>query len=125
MARMGFLWMLMVAGPAWAGWVSVAEDGTATTYADPESAVRSGAMATMWSLADYRAFHRLVETGYWSQRNHVEYDCGAGRSRHLVVRLHAQRMGEGKVVYEDESARGWETVEPGSVAERLLRTACR
>jgi len=52
----------------------------------------------MWSLLDYKAFQRMVEVGYFSQKTHVEYDCGAKQLRGLSLSLHAQRMGEGKVI---------------------------
>jgi hypothetical protein len=74
---------------------------------------------------DYKTFQRMVEVGYFSQKSMVEYDCAAGRVRALSVALHAGNMGEGKVIYADETAQQWEAVAPSTPAETLLKTACK
>lgn len=117
--------LLLLSSPAWAGWKSVGEDDTATTYADTVSIVRKGTSATMWLLRDYKAFQRMVEVGYFSQRVQVEYDCAEPRSRGLSLSLHAEKMGEGKVIYEDTSPHEWEEVSPGTMTEILRKAACK
>ena len=117
--------LLLLSSPAWAAWKSVGEDDTATSYADPATIVRKGSTATMWSLLDYKAFQRMVEVGYFSQKTHVEYDCGAKQLRGLSLSLHAQRMGEGKVIYEDTSAHEWEELVPDTTNEMLWKVACK
>jgi hypothetical protein len=68
------IFLLLLSSPAWAGWKSVGEDDTVTTYADSATIARKGNTATMWSLLDYKAFHRMVEVGYFSQKAQAEYD---------------------------------------------------
>ena len=119
------IFLLMVSSPAWTAWKSLGEDDIATTYADPASIVRSSGTATMWSLRDYKAFQRMVEVGYFSQKAHVEYDCAEPRIRGLSVFLHAEKMGEGKVIYEDTSPHDWETVDTGTLNDALRKIACK
>jgi hypothetical protein len=116
--------LLLLSSSAWAGWERVGEDDTATSYADPASVVRNGSTARMWSVLNYKAFQRMVEVGYFSQKAQVEYDCEEPRSRGLTLSLHTEKMGEGKVVYADESPHEWEPVAAGTRSEVLWKIAC-
>ena len=111
--------------PANAHWERVAEEGATISYADPQTIVRNADVVRMMSLIDYRNFQRMVEVGYFSQRTVGEYDCAGRRHRTLAVALHADRMGEGKVIYSDESAHDWMPVAAGTSAEALWKIACR
>ena len=119
------IFLLLLSSPAWAGWQSVGEDDTGTSYADPATIVRSGNTAKMWSLLDYKGFQRMVEVGYFSQKALVEYDCAGRTARGLSLSLHAERMGEGKVIYEDASPHAWEPVSPEVMNGVLWKIACR
>lgn len=117
--------LLCLAAPAFAAWTGVGEEPRGATYADPATVQKSGSTAKMWSILDHRTFQRMVEVGYYSQKSLVEYDCADKRLRSLHVALHAERMGAGAVIYEDDSTREWESVSPDSVQEALWKMACR
>ena len=117
--------LLLAANPARAGWKSVGADEVATSYADAATIVRNGDTARMWSLLDYKAFQRMVEVGYFSQKAHIEYDCANRRFRGLGIFLHADKMGEGKVIYEDDSTHEWEEIAPDGPNEILWKIACK
>jgi hypothetical protein len=117
--------LLLMSGAAWAGWKSVGEDNAAVVYADPTTIVRSGNTAKLWSLLDYKDFQRMVEVGYFSQKTLVEYDCAERRARGLSLTLHAEHMGEGKVIYEDASPREWSSLPSEPIAEALWTMACK
>jgi hypothetical protein len=117
--------LLCAAAPAWAGWKTVGESPGARSFADPSSILRKGPVAAMWSLLDFNNFQRMVEVGYFSQKALVEYDCKQRQSRGMVVSLHAEHMGEGKVVYADESPHDWEPIVPETLGEELWKVACR
>ena len=119
------IFLFLLSSPAWAGWKSVGADGAGTLYADPATIIRKGNKATMWSLFDYKDFQRMVEVGYFSQKTHAEYDCTAKQIRGLSLTLHADKMGEGKVIYEDTSPHDWEPVVPDTLSETLLKVACK
>jgi hypothetical protein len=119
------IFLLLIGSPAWAGWKSIGEDDTGTSYADAATIVKSGTTAKMWSLLDYKAFQRMVEVGYFSQKAQFEYDCKDKQVRGLTLSLHAEHMGEGKVIYADDTPREWEAVEAGTLNEVLLKIACK
>jgi hypothetical protein len=119
-----FVLSLWAAAPAWAGWEAVDQTATGTTYADRTTTVRSGEFARMWWLFDHARFQRMVEVGYFSRKSHTEFDCVQPRARLLAVSLREQHMGEGGAIYTDDSAHDWETVDPGSVDEKLRQIAC-
>lgn len=125
MKRIWCLSLVLLAAPVRAGWTAIAEDGATATYADPATLERSGDTATMWVLVNFGAPRRLVELAYQSQKRRVEFRCAALESRVLETTLHAGTMGEGKVVYEDPSAKDWAPVEPDSPAAKLRAMACR
>jgi len=116
--------LLLASSPAWAGWKSVGDDDTGTTYADPGTIARNGNTARMWSVLDYKAFQRMVEVGYFSQKAQAEYDCKEKKFRGLTLSLHAEHMGEGKVIYSDETPHEWEAIEAGTLNEALWKIAC-
>jgi hypothetical protein len=117
--------LLLAASPAWAGWKSLAQEPAGTSYADADTIVRDGNIAAMSSLLDYNDFQRMVEVGYFSRKVRAEYDCKERKVRNLSVSLHAQHMGEGKVIYADETPQEWQPVEPDSLHERLWKIACK
>ncbi|MCC7546423.1 MAG: hypothetical protein IT532_01520 [Burkholderiales bacterium] len=117
--------LLCLATPAFAAWTAVGEDPRGTTYADAATIEKAVSTVKMWSIFDYGTFQRMVEVGYFSQKSHNEYDCAGKRMRGLHTSLHAERMGAGAVIYEDDSMHEWESVPPGSVQETLLMVACR
>jgi hypothetical protein len=119
------IFLLLLSSAAWAEWTSVGEDNTAAFYADPATMVRSDYTAKLWSLLDYKAFQRMVEVGYFSQKALVEYDCAKRKARVLSLSLHAEHMGEGKMIYEDTSPHEWEPVFPETITEMLWNIACK
>ena len=117
--------LMLPGGPAWAAWESVGEDRATSSFADPATIDRSGEIASMTSLIDYKSFQRMVEVGYFSQKTRAEYDCAGRQFRGLSVALHAEKMGDGKVIYSDDTRHAWEAVVAGSTAEALWTMACR
>lgn len=117
--------LLLLSSSAWAGWKSIGEDDTRTSYADRDRIIRNGNTAKMWTLLDYNAFQRMVEVGYFSQKVQAEYDCKEKKFRGLTLSLHAEHMGEGKIIYADESPHDWEAVDAGTMNETLWKIACK
>lgn len=124
MKKLG-IFLLVASNAAWAAWQSIGEDNAAVLYADPATIVKSGNTAKLWSLHDYKDFQRMVEVGYFSQKALVEYDCAERKTRSLSLSLHAEHMGEGKVIYEDTSAQEWRPVPPKTITETLWNIACK
>ena len=117
--------LLLAAMPAWAAWKVVGSTPSATSYADAATILRNAQVSAMWSLLDYASFQRMVEVGYFSQKALVEYDCAEKQSRGMVVSLHEGHMGEGKIIYADESPHDWEPIVPETLGEELWKVACK
>ncbi len=115
----------IVASPVGAAWKDVGEDDATKTFVDPASIVRSGSTVRMASLLDYKSFQRMVEVGYFSQKSLAEYDCTDKKVRGLTASLHEGRMGEGKVIYEDDSTHEWEEIASDTLNEILWKFACK
>lgn len=124
MKRLGIL-LLLLSNSVLASWKSVGDDATATTYVDPATMSANGATVQMTSVRDYKAFQRMVEVGYFSQKMRAEYECAERKARDLSLSLHADHMGEGKVIYEDTSPHEWEPIPPDTLTEVLWKIACQ
>ncbi len=114
--------LLWMSCPALAGWTGVGEHDVTTVYTDSSTIVIQGGVSTMSSLVDYKSFQRMVEVGYFSQTLRTEYDCQSQKSRGLARTLHAEHLGQGKVIHEDDTPNDWEDIVPGSRGERRSKS---
>jgi hypothetical protein len=109
-----------------ADWTAVgAGDYIASAYADKATIRKSGSMATMSGLYDFRRQDFTPEgKALYSTVVLREYDCGARRVRLLSSIDFAGHMGAGEAV--DTSARSgrWEDVVAGALDEAFWNIAC-
>jgi len=117
--------LVLATGTALADWVRIRSDGAVTVLADSASVLRSGDMATMWSMINY-AKPRKTDDGqeHMSSRQRMEYDCTDKLSRRLEFDRYSDLSGLGRAVYSNKNASAWSPVAPGSVAGELFRFAC-
>ncbi len=120
--RKHLLLLLVASCNAFAGWTQVGSNGATTTYADRDTRSKAEGRVRMWSLVNHKDFQRMVEVGYYSHKSHAEYDCAGKRVRGLAQSFHSAAMGEGNVVYSDDSVQDWRSAGPADDA--LLRAAC-
>jgi hypothetical protein len=109
-----------------ADWTAVGPgDYIASAYADKATIHKSGSMATMSGLYDFRRQDFTPEgKALYSTVVLREYDCGARRVRLLSSIDFAGHMGAGEAV--DSSARPgrWEDVVAGALDEAFWTIAC-
>ncbi len=117
---------LWCAGAA-ADWTPVGRgDYIASAYADPATILRSGAMAKMSGMYDFRRQDFTPEgKGLFSTVVLREYDCEGRRVRLLSSIDFAGQMGAGAAV--DKSARvgRWEEIVAGALDEAFWTIACK
>ena len=116
----------LINGPAHAEWVRIGENDRSVGWADTEIR-RSGDMVEMWVLFDYKSIQSSQRSGkrYFSEKAQYEIDCRSERERVLFFTWHAEKMGNGVVVYTGRKPTDWEPANsPGSYANSLLRFAC-
>jgi surface-adhesin protein E len=114
--------LLLIAGPAYGGWVSVGIDGEGmNAYVDIDTIHRNGNLVQMWTLVDIKAGKGHA---FLSHKEHVEYDCAAERHRLLAGSWYSEHMGKGNVDALDSYENKWSSIKPESIPEMLWKFAC-
>ena len=110
-----------------AEWSAVgAGDYIASSYADRATIKKSGAMATMSGLYDFkRQDFTPAGLGLYSTGVLREYDCDKRRVRLLSSIDFAGRMGTGVAVDTSTRAGRWEDVVAGALDEAFWNIACK
>ena len=116
----------VLSGPAAADWTAVgAGDYIASAYADKATIHKSGSMATMSGLYDFRRQDFTPEgKALYSTVVLREYDCGARRVRLLSSIDFAGHMGTGEAVDTSARAGRWEDIVAGALDEAFWTVAC-
>ena len=113
-------------GGALADWTAVGNaDEIYAAYADPASIRRSGGMAKMVGLYDFRRQDFTPEgRALYSTVVLREYDCDARRVRLLSSIDFSGHMGAGEAVSSSERTGRWEAVHAGGIDEAYWGIAC-
>ena len=119
------LLLSVVSSNAVAKWVEVNRNKYATGYANPDTIVNDGNIATMWSLVDCKTITRFIGGApFMSIKSQEEFDCKGKKLRTVVYTLHSGKMGEGKVVFTDSNPSRWVSALPENGMEKFLKIAC-
>jgi len=117
--------LVSVSFGAAAEWVELGDNASVTVYADPSTIRIAGNIRKMWHLMDYKAIQNGASVKpYLSSKDQSEYDCKSEQSRTIFFQNHAERHGDGSVVYSLNEPFQWAPTPPGSIAERLWQFAC-
>jgi hypothetical protein len=100
------------------------DNGGLSTYYDRSTIRRSGSVAQMWELWDFRSPQTFDGKPYRSVRNQYEYDCASMRRRMLSTRGFAQPMGRGAVVAEANDTLPWQRIDASSLFAGHWKAAC-
>ena len=124
--RKAILTMLLavVSGSVVAEWVGVGSTVTANIYVDQATIRKSGNLAQIWMLQDYKQAKLFVDTPYLAVTMHYEFDCKKELERSLSFSAYSERMGKGIVVFSDPVRGEWNSFVPESVAEAVWKIAC-
>jgi hypothetical protein len=115
------------AATAAAKWAVVARSpdrGGAVAYADPVTLRRSGNLARLWELWDFKTTQVVEGKRLLSTRWQNEYDCKAARMRNLSITGFSGHMGNGTVVGYGNALTPWEPVAAGTIKADLRNFAC-
>jgi len=125
MRKVILMMLLTVASnSAMAAWIDVGSNESTIIYVDPATVQRTGNMATMWHLTDFKTAQKDMGEKYLSAKDQNEYDCKEVKLRRRASSQHSDNMGEGKVVYSDSFTTRWKPVPPDSGIEILWKFAC-
>jgi hypothetical protein len=113
-------------GPAPDQWTllgtTAANDGM-DVYVSRSTIRRSGPLAKMAELWDFKTPQAFEGKPYLSARNQYEYDCVASRRKMLWTTGFSGHMGQGAVVGSGKAGTGWEEVGSGPLHD-LWKAAC-
>lgn len=101
------------------------EEKGITIYIDLHSReiLPHGVMA--WKVWNYHTPKDLDGYIFRSERVQTEFDCKSHQFRLIMRVAHENPMGEGEVVAAAIDPRGWETIEPDSLAQREWNYFCK
>ncbi len=118
--------LVMYSSNSVADWTSVGSGNEIyMAFADKASIRRTGDLATMHGLYDFRRQDFTPEgLGLYSTAVLREYDCAGRRVRLLSSIDFAGRMGEGAPVSTSDRPGRWEAVIEGGIDGAFLRVAC-
>lgn len=106
-------------------WIVANQNEAVTIYADSATIRRAGSIAYMWDLTDFRTGRVLSgDTRALSFRKEQEYDCSKQQARILYISWHSGNMGGGQIIGSDRNPGDWRPILPGTVFERLWKSAC-
>jgi hypothetical protein len=119
--------LAVVSSSATAKWVEVDNYDKVTNYVDFATIHRTGDVAKMWILLDYKTVQQYSTNPkrvYLSQISQNEYDCKKERWRILNFSWYSASKGGGATVYNDSDPGKWERVLLGSTIKLLWEIAC-
>lgn len=100
-------------------------DGHPEVFVSRSTLVRSGPLAKMVELWDFKAPRTIAGKTFMSLRNQFEYDCIASRKRLLFTTGYSKRMGQGVVVASGSpDAAGWSEVPTTGALHDTWNAAC-
>lgn len=101
------------------------EEQGVTIYIDLRSreVLPNGVIA--WKVWNYHAPKDLDGYIFRSERVQTEYDCKTHQFRLIIRVAHEHPMGEGEVVAAAIDPRGWENLEPDTLAQREWNHFCK
>ena len=116
----------VAAHAAYVDWVRIDSNDEFTTYVDYGNINRSGDLARIWDMRDYKKPHTSHSgQSFSSQKSLIEADCKGERFRLVGMTMYAGSHLSGKVVeHDDKPLYVWSTFSPGTVGQKLWRIAC-
>lgn len=113
-----------VSNSAMAEWKEVASNKSTAIYVDSATIQRTGHIATMGHLTDFKITQEDMGGKYLSVKDRNEYDCKEPKLRRRASFQYSGNMGKGKIVYSDSYTTRWKPVPPDSGIEILWKFAC-
>ena len=125
--RFFLLQMLLGSGAVFAEWTQIGESIDYTGYVDLATIQRTGSVAKMWDLMDYKTPRRGLGLSFLSQQGQSEYDCKSKKMRVMSFAWFSGNLGNGQILHNSTanlSTQKWNLVLPLSTSEALWNIAC-
>ena len=100
-------------------------DDNLTVYVDLATIRKSGNIAKMWSMFDYKTIQGTGDgKQYLSVKRQDEYDCKEETFGLLTFTEFYENMGKGNPIYSNSAPANKSPIEPGSLGETKWKLAC-
>ena len=120
MKKLFIVFVMLLAGSAWAEWVIYETTDTNTFYYDPTTIRKDGNMRQVWVLLNWR---KRDKDNVMSHRLRYEYDCKQERYRFLAISVHTEPMAGGEILLQNLDT-PWIDIAPATAAEAMFKIAC-
>jgi hypothetical protein len=121
MKKLFLVFLMLLAGAAWAEWVVYNQSESSTHYFDPATIRKDGNMRRVWTIQN---FEQRGTDGQMSNRAQFEYDCKEERYRFLDISQHSEPMAGGKVLTMEIGSGLWRGIAPGTISASMLDIVC-
>jgi hypothetical protein len=115
------------AATAGAKWVTIGNhtmNGGVDIYAAPSTIRRTGHLARMWDMWDFKSAQQAAGKRFVSFKQQNEYNCKDERIRTVTVTGFSGHMGKGSVVDSGTPSAAWNSVDRDTPMDRLRKLAC-
>ena len=120
MKKLFIVFVMLLAGSAWAEWVIYETTDTNTFYYDPTTIRKDGNMRQVWVLLNWR---KRDKDNVMSHRLRYEYDCKQERYRFLAISVHTEPMAGGEILLQNLDT-PWIDIAPATAAAAMFKIAC-
>jgi hypothetical protein len=114
--------LVLASGPAAADWVQYAAGDNHTWFYEEPFLRREGGLRTFWIVKNLSAADEKEARSY---RFLVQFDCNKGHYRYLSERAFKEPMGEGKILFFDDTFTKWLAAAPNGLMAHLQTHVCR
>jgi hypothetical protein len=114
--------LALLSGPASAAWVQYAAGDNQTWFYEEPFLRRDGELRTFWIVKNLSAPDEKEASSY---RFLVQFDCTKSRYRYLSERAFQEPMGEGKILFFDDTFTKWLAADPNGLMAHLQTHVCR
>jgi len=122
--------LLLLSSAARADWHFIGKTNDFNMFADPFGIQRSGAIARVWVMGDYKVAQSqrfpppLLWVNYLSIKELKEFDCTKGLHRTLRTQIFAANVAKGDPAYAFDSAANFAPVANTPLDMAQFRFAC-
>ncbi|MEY3095670.1 MAG: surface-adhesin E family protein [Burkholderiaceae bacterium] len=118
----GLMIVALASGPAAANWVQYAAGENHTWFYEEPFLKREGGIRTFWIVKNLSAPDEKEAQSY---RFLTQFDCNKSQYRYLSERAFKDPMGEGKILFFNDTFTRWLAAAPNGLMAHLQTHVCR
>lgn len=125
MKKLILIFMAVTSSSAMAEWVHMDSSQGINFYYESSSVRKIGKISKIWGLVDLTEPKESPFGPFLSAKTLFEFNCSELSHRTVHSIVFSSKMGSGQPVSNDTPSDPWTPVSPGSIAEGMMKAACR